>query len=89
MRKLFGSFYFRPAFVVYCVTTEDKGGVQNFYDTGKRRSKRTTRIAGIHKIKDKTTGGYYNGQELVFLVLVTDTITFPIGFRFFVPDPTL
>ena len=64
-------------------------GTLDFDDTGKKRSKRTTRIAGTHKIKDKATGGYFNGQELVFMVLVTDTITFPVGFRFFVPDPAL
>lgn len=64
-------------------------GTLDFDDTGKKRSKRTTRIAGAHKIKDKATGGYFNGQELVFMVLVTDTITFPVGFRFFVPDPAL
>lgn len=64
-------------------------GTLVFDDTGKKRSKRTTCIAGAHKIKDKTTGGYFNGQELVFMVLVTETATFPVGFRFFVPDPTL
>lgn len=64
-------------------------GVLDFDDTGKKRSKRTTRIAGTHKIKDKATGGYFNGQELVFMVLVTDTVTVPVGFRFFVPDPAL
>lgn len=64
-------------------------GVLDFDDTGKKRSKRTTRITGAHKIKDKATGGYFNGQELVFMVLVTDTVTFPVGFRFFVPDPEL
>ena len=58
-------------------------------DTGKRRSKRTNRIDGAHKIKDKATGGYVNGQELIFMVLVTDVATFPVGFRFYVPDPKL
>ena len=66
-----------------------KSGVLDFDDTGKKRSKRTSCIAGTHKTKDKTTGGYFNGQELVFMVLVTDTVTFPVGFRFFVPDPAL
>lgn len=64
-------------------------GILDIDDSGKKRSKRTTRIAGVHKIKDKATGGYVNGQELVFMVLVTDIATFPVGFRFFVPDPVL
>ncbi len=58
-------------------------------DTHKHRAKKTTCIAGAHKIKDKPTGGYINGQELIFMVLVTDTVTFPVGFRFYTPDPNL
>ena len=38
-----------------------------------------------HKVFDKGTGGYFNGQSLVFLILVTDKITIPIGFRFYCP----
>ena len=64
-------------------------GVLDFDDSGKKRSKRTTRINGAHKVKDKATGGYFNGQELVFMVLVTDIVTIPVGFRFFEPDPVL
>lgn len=58
-------------------------------DSSKQRSKKTTRIDGSHKIRDKPTGGYINGQELVFMVLVTDIATFPVGFRFYTPDPRL
>ncbi|PVZ66768.1 transposase [Pelagibaculum spongiae] len=58
-------------------------------DTDKKRAKKTSRIPGAHKIKDKASGNYINGQQLVFLVLVTDTITVPVGFRFYVPDPKL
>ena len=58
-------------------------------DTHKHRAKKTTCIDGAHKIKDKPTGGYINGQELIFIVLVTSTVTFPVGFRFYVPDPKL
>jgi hypothetical protein len=58
-------------------------------ETDKRRAKVTTTIAGAHKIKDKKSGGYFNGQELVFLFLVTDTVSFPVDFRFYVPDPAL
>jgi len=34
-------------------------------------------------------GGYFEGQEFVFLMLVTDKITLPVGFRFYIPDPEL
>jgi hypothetical protein len=64
-----------------------KQGVLVVDDTEKRRAKTTKTIAGAHKIKDKKSGGYLNGQELVFLLLVSDTLTFPIDFRFYTPDP--
>lgn len=64
-------------------------GVLGIDDSAKQRSKHTPKIADVHKIKDKATGGYFNGQELVFLVLITEVATFPVGFRFYVPDPTL
>jgi hypothetical protein len=56
-------------------------------DTDRKRSKSTTDIALVHKIYDKKTGGYFMGQNLVFLLLVTDKITLPVGFRFYQPDP--
>ncbi len=58
-------------------------------DSGKKRAKKTTKIHGAHKVKDKATGGYYNGQELVFLVLVTEKVTIPVDFRFYIPDPRM
>jgi hypothetical protein len=62
-------------------------GVLGVDDSDERRAKRTKRIHRAHKIHDKKTGGYFNGQTLVFLVLVTPTVTVPVGFRFFCPDP--
>ena len=56
-------------------------------DTDHKRAKRITRIFGAHKVFDKKTGGYFNGQSLVFLFLVTPLISFPVGFRFYRPDP--
>lgn len=58
-------------------------------DTDKRRSKSTTRISHVHKLKDKLTGGFLMGQCIVFLVLVTPKITIPVGFKFYMPDPTM
>lgn len=56
-------------------------------DTDRQRSKSTTRIAKVHRIHDKKTGGSFMGQNLVFLLLVTDKITLPVGFKFYQPDP--
>lgn len=64
-------------------------GTIAFDDSDKKRSKKTACIKGAHKVKDKATGGYFNGQELVFMVLITELVTFPIGFQFYVPDPAL
>jgi hypothetical protein len=58
-------------------------------DTDKRRSKSTTKISHVHKLKDKVTGGFLMGQCIVFLVLVTPKITIPVGFKFYLPDPAM
>jgi len=58
-------------------------------DSDKKRSKVTTRIFKAHTLKDKTSGGYLNGQSLVLLLLVTATVTLPVGFAFYMPDPVL
>ena len=50
----------------YGITT----GCLGIDDTDKKRSKHTKRIAYVHKIKDKGSGGYIMGQGLVFLVLI-------------------
>lgn len=67
--------------IVNCILNTD--------DTDKKRSKSAKKIFGLHKFKDKTTGGYSNGQELVMLQLVTPKITFTVGFEFYNPDPVL
>jgi len=58
-------------------------------DTDKKRSKSTTKISYVHKIKDKPSGGYIMGQSIVFLVLITPKVTIPVGFSFHMPDPAL
>ncbi len=58
-------------------------------DTDRIRSKNTKKIWGVHKIKDKKSGGFVMGQELVVLLLVTRTISLPVGFAFYNPDPFL
>lgn len=47
----------------------------------------TRRIARVHKLKDKTSGGFLMGQCLVFLLLVSERITVPVGVAFYEPDP--
>ena len=50
-------------------------GVLVLDDSDKMRSRNTSKIAGVHKVKDKKTGGWFMGQEFVFLILVTNTVT--------------
>ena len=54
-----------------------------------QRSKRTKRLYKQHHIKDKKTGGYFMGQCVVFLIIVTPVVTIPVGFRFYEPDPAV
>ena len=58
-------------------------------ESDRARSKNTTRIYRVHKQKHKLSGGYVNGQTVVSLLLVTEKITFPVGFAFYMPDPAL
>lgn len=64
-------------------------GVLVMDDTDRKRAKRTTHIAHAYKVYDKKTDGYFNGQTLVFLLLVTDKCTIPVGFSFYRPDPSI
>jgi hypothetical protein len=64
-------------------------GCLSLDDSDKRRSKMTRKIAYVHKLKDKTSGGYIQGQCLIFLVLITPKLTIPVGFAFYQPDPVL
>jgi len=58
-------------------------------DSDRARSKNTTEIAKVQKLKDKLTGGYFYGQNLVFLVLVSKEITLPVGYKLYESDPIL
>jgi hypothetical protein len=66
-----------------------KSGTLVIDDSDKERSKNTTKIAKVHKIKNKKEGGYFNGQNLIFLLLVSETLTVPVGFCFYEPDPKM
>lgn len=58
-------------------------------DSDKGRSKVAQKIAHVHKLKDKTSGGFIWGQSLIFLLLITPKVTIPVGFVFYRPDPAL
>ena len=79
-------FLLQAAVKVLLKKNSIRKGVLVIDDSDRSRSKNTTHIGKTHKIKDKKTNGYVNGQNLVFLLLVSDTI--PIGFYFYKPDPT-
>jgi hypothetical protein len=66
-----------------------KEGVIAIDESDRARSKRTKRIHKVHKQKHKASGGYVNGQTVVLLLLVTDSVSFPVGFAFYMPDPAL
>lgn len=64
-------------------------GTLSIDDSDNIRSRNTSKIAHVHKVKDKSTGGYGQGQEFVFMVIVTGTVTLPVDYRFYNPDPEL
>lgn len=58
-------------------------------DSDRQRAKTTKRIFATYKVFDKKTGGYFNGQTVVLLYLVTPKVSLPVGFRFYQPDPAI
>ena len=64
-----------------------KEGVLEVDDTENERSKNAKWLHGLGKVKDKRSGGYFKGQNIVFLVLVTEKVTLPVGFKFYQNDP--
>jgi hypothetical protein len=58
-------------------------------DTDNKRAKTAPLIYRIHKVFDKKTSGYFNGQTIVFIILVSGSLTIPVGFAFYQPDPAI
>ena len=58
-------------------------------DTERERSKNAKQIYGLGKQKDKKSGGFFNGQSILVLLLVTKKISIPVGFEFYRMDPVL
>jgi hypothetical protein len=63
-------------------------GVLVVDESDRERSKQTPRIP-VYQQKQKSSGGYVMGQTVVMLLLVTSTVTVPVGFAFYRPDPAL
>jgi len=64
-----------------------QGGYLVIDDKDISRSKNAKELYRLHKIKDKKTGGYLIGQNIVLLYFVTEKISIPVGFSFYAPDP--
>ncbi|MFK7982715.1 MAG: transposase [Saprospiraceae bacterium] len=58
-------------------------------DTDRERSKNAKQIYKLGKQKDKKSGGYFNGQSILMLLLVSKKISIPVGFEFYRMDPNL
>ena len=56
-------------------------------DSARKRAKMTRKIFAAPKLYDPKTGGYFNGQKIILLLLVTPIITLPVRFRFYRQDP--
>lgn len=65
------------------------GGSLVIDETDKGRSTTATTLAPLDKRRAKEMGGYLWGQSLVFLLLVTPTMTIPMGVAFDQPAPEL
>lgn len=66
-----------------------KSGTLIIDDTDRERSRHTTQIAKVHTIRDKKRAGYFKGQNIVFLLLVSNELTIPVGFEFYETNPEL
>ena len=62
-------------------------GVLIIDDKDLSRCKSARKLHALHKVFDKKTSGYFLGQNIVFLYLVTEAICIPVAFSFYQPDP--
>jgi hypothetical protein len=85
----FWQFVLQASVSVILAKYEITGGVVVVDDSEKKRAKQTKRIYKAHKVKDKKTGGFINGQSFVLILLVTQKVTIPVGVEFYMPDPAV
>lgn len=64
-------------------------GTLELDDTERKRSKNARLLYKLSKQKDKKSGGFFNGQSILFLLLVSDKTSLPVGFAFYQMDPVL
>ena len=63
--------YLLQASVIHVLSSYNvKVGTLVIDDSNRERSKNVTQIGMVHKIKDKKTGSYFLGQNIVFLALL-------------------
>lgn len=58
-------------------------------DTERERSKNAKHLYKLGKQKDKKSGGYFQGQSIIILLLVTRKVSIPVGFMFYEMDSVL
>lgn len=87
--KIFWNLLLQASIEVILAKYSIKEGILVGDDSDKKRSKTTKRIYKVHKVYDKDSGGCYQGQTIVFLLLVTEKVTIPVGFDFYMPDPAI
>jgi hypothetical protein len=74
--------------IVHILETYDVNSGHLIYDdTDNERSKNASHIHGLGKQKDKKSGGYFQGQNIMFCLLVTSKVSIPVGFAFYENDP--
>jgi len=73
--------------VKYLISHAGNSGFLVIDDSNRNRAKGTSKLYGVHKVKDKKTAGYAMAQNIVLLAFVTQKITFTVGFELFRPDP--
>ena len=87
--KIFWDYLLIASVILILTKYGITSGVLVLDESDRARSKNTKRIYKTHKQKHKASGGYVNGQTVVLLLLVTDSITIPVGFKFYMPDPAI
>ena len=53
------------------------------------RSKNAKKIFRLHKMKDKKTGGYILGQNIVMIYFVSNKVSIPVSFAYYAPNPEI
>jgi len=85
--KIYWSYLLQASVTLILKSYDIKDGEIAIDESDRARSKRTKRIHHVHKQKHKASGGYVNGQTVVLLLLVTQSVSFPVGFALLYARP--